>query len=70
MVRNIYKTFGWDPKVEKKWAAMDTAERSEFALQVRKLCDSHNDIVLHAIVVKKANVLPHIRLDANKCITT
>jgi hypothetical protein len=33
---------------------------------MRDLCDSENDIILHAIVVKKEHVLLHIRQDANK----
>lgn len=45
---------------------MDASIRSSFAAAIRKLCDDHNDIVLHAIVVKKQNVLAHIRADGNK----
>jgi hypothetical protein len=33
---------------------------------MRDLCDSENDIILHAIVVKKEHVLLHIGQDANK----
>ena len=38
----------------------------EFAHTARKMCDQHNDIYLHAMVVKKQNVEEHIRKDANK----
>lgn len=66
MVRKLYDRFGWDPTVEKKWASMDATARSAFAAEMRKLCDANPDIVLHAIVVKKQNVLAHIRNDGNK----
>ena len=66
MVRGIYQKFGWTQSVEHKWASMDTNERSVCAAALRKLCDSHPDIAIHAIVVKKQNVLEHIRADGNK----
>jgi hypothetical protein len=66
LVRSVYDQFGWSPAVEHKWAAMNAAERSFFAARIRTLCDAHPDIFLHAIVVRKQNVLAHIRTDANK----
>lgn len=45
---------------------MHSNERSECATELRKLCDANPDIFLHAIVVKKQNVLAHIRADSNK----
>jgi hypothetical protein len=45
---------------------MDDMQRGECAKAIRKLCDANADIILHAIVVKKQNVLAHIREDANK----
>lgn len=45
---------------------MGASERSAFAAEIRKLCDANPDIFLHAIVVKKQNVLAHIRADGNK----
>ncbi len=36
------------------------------AVELRKLCDANSDIVIHAIVVKKQNVLAHIQRDSNK----
>jgi hypothetical protein len=66
IVRNIYRHFGWSPSVEHKWNSLDSAERSFCATELRKLCDSNPDIILHAIVVKKQNVLAHIQADSNK----
>jgi len=66
MVRRLYGKFGWNPAQEKKWAAMDAKARSAFAAEIRKLCDANRDIAIHAIVVKKQNVLAHIRTDGNK----
>lgn len=51
---------------EKKWALMDGAERKHFAHLLKAMCEQHNDIHLIAIVVKKENVLGHIRSDGNK----
>lgn len=45
---------------------MDKDTRSAFAAEIKKLCEAHKDIILHAIVVKKQNVLAHIRVDGNK----
>lgn len=45
---------------------MDSNERSFCAGELRDLCDANPDIFLHAIVVKKQNVLAHIRADSNK----
>jgi hypothetical protein len=66
VVRNIYQSFGWNQAVEHKWNSMDSTERSVCAAELRKLCDSNPDIFLHAIVVKKQNVLAHIQADSNK----
>ncbi len=45
---------------------MSASTRSAFASEIRALCDGNPDIILHAIVVKKQNVLAHIRADGNK----
>lgn len=66
VVKDLYKKFKWDPATERKWSDMDAAERTAFAHAVRTMCDKYPDIVLHAIVVKKQNVLAHIRMDPNK----
>jgi hypothetical protein len=65
-VKELYAKFRWNPKHEKKWSAMSAAERSEFAKSAKSLCDANPDIILHGIVVKKQNVLAHIRADSNK----
>lgn len=65
-MRNIYQTFGWSQSVEHKWNSLNSDERSVCAAEIRKLCDSNPDILIHAIVVKKQNVLAHIQADSNK----
>jgi len=45
---------------------MPRAARTAFANAARKMCEDNADIHLHAIVVNKVNVEPHIRADANK----
>ncbi len=45
---------------------MSANQRIEFARAAAALCDAHTDIFLHAIVVKKQNVMSHIRDDGNK----
>lgn len=66
MVRKLYERFNWPASEEHKWASMDADQRSAFATEISKLCNANHDIVLHAIVVKKQNVLAHIREDGNK----
>lgn len=66
MVRKLYERFGWQAKDEHKWASMDAPTRTAFASEIKALCDANPDIFLHAIVVKKQNVLAHIRADGNK----
>ncbi len=45
---------------------MSATERTEFSRLVRLMCDRHPEILLHGIVVKKQNVMEHIREDSNK----
>jgi len=66
MIRELYEGFGWPPSEEHKWNSMKAAERSTCAAKIREFCNANPDIVMHAIVVKKQNVLAHIRADANK----
>jgi hypothetical protein len=66
VVRELYQKFKWDTSKERKWSEMSADERTAFAEAVRDMCKGFPDIVLHAIVVKKQNVLAHIRTDANK----
>lgn len=65
-MRKLYEKAKQDPKEELKWVALTPELRAFFASQVRAMCMQHPDILLHAIVVQKENVLPHIREDANK----
>ena len=66
IIRKIYKKFGWNTKVEKKWSQMDSAERDYFAKRALALRQKHPDIKYFSMTVKKENVQPHIRLDPNK----
>ena len=66
VVKGLYTKFGWSTSRERKWVEMSPKARTEFANTARKMCDQHNDIHIHAMVVKKQNVEEHIRKDANK----
>jgi hypothetical protein len=66
VIRDLYNKFHWLTDVEKKWSAMTTNERCEFAQAAHSMCAKHPDIHLDAIVVKKQNVQQHIRNDSNK----
>ncbi len=67
LIQKMYKHFGWNPKIEKKWADMKLNERIWFAQQSRELQIKHpHDIRYISITVKKINVQSHIRSDANK----
>lgn len=67
LIKKLYSKFKWHTHIEKKWADMSLAERGWFATQARELCIKHpNDIRYLSITVKKENVQPHIRADANK----
>lgn len=66
IIKALYTKFKWDVAEEKKWAFMNGEERKHFADLARKMCEQHADIRLIAIVVKKENVLSHIRTDGNK----
>jgi hypothetical protein len=65
-VRTLYQKFGWSQSVEHKWCSMDVDQKSLCAVEMRELCESNPDIFLHAIVVKKQNVMSHIRSDSNE----
>tara|TARA_R100000656_G_C3958343_1_gene129590 strand:+ start:5577 stop:6215 length:639 start_codon:yes stop_codon:yes gene_type:complete len=67
LIKKLYTKFKWPTSIEKKWADMSPTERVWFAKQARELCAKHpNDIRYLSITVKKENVQPHIRADANK----
>ncbi len=66
VIRNLYNKFKWPTSVEMKWADMNPQQRAHFVHLARDLCARRPEIELHAIVVKKENVLEHIRKDGNK----
>jgi hypothetical protein len=66
IVKALSKKFKWPKETEIKWSDMSATEKSEFAKLARQMCDKHPDILLHGIVVKKQNVMEHIRQDSNK----
>lgn len=66
VIKRLYDKFNKATNDELKWAAMNSDERKYFAEQAHKLCLNHSDISFRAIVVKKENVLAHIRSDGNK----
>lgn len=66
IIKGLYDKYKWPPGVERKWVDMSYEQRRHFASEVQKMCLKHDDIHLRAIVVKKENVLAHIRKDGNK----
>ncbi len=66
LVKDLYAKYKWPFGVERKFVQLLPSQRLEFAQRIKVLCDTHQDIAIHAIVVKKQNVLEHIRQDANK----
>lgn len=66
-LKKLYQKHGWNPKIEKKWADMNSVERGDFANRALQLIEKHGDIIRYlAITVRKENVPIHIRADANK----
>lgn len=67
LIKKLYTKFNWPTDIEKKWADMKLNERIWFAQRANDLRDRHpQDIRYISITVKKENVQPHIRIDANK----
>ncbi len=66
LIKKLYIKHKWPSDKEKKWAAMQEAEKADFANLANSLCAAHPDIALKSITVKKENVLLHIRQDGNK----
>lgn len=62
----MYVKYSWPSGVERKFCQLVPSQRLELAQKAKVLCDANHDIAIHAIVVKKENVVPHIRQDANK----
>jgi len=66
VVKDLHRKCNWTSTKEKKWVDMRPLARGEFVRLAKEMALAHNDIHLHGIIVKKENVLPHIRRDANK----
>ncbi len=67
LIKRLYTKFHWSPNTEKKWSEMTLEERIFFAKMANELLLKHpEDIRYLSITVKKNNVQPHIRTDANK----
>ncbi len=66
LVQKLYKKYGWNPKVEKKWSEMSLIERTDFAERAKQLRVNNPSIKYFSITVKKENVQEHIRIDGNK----
>lgn len=67
LIKKLYERFKWPIGIEKKWADMSVEERIRFAYDANQLqANFPNDIRYLSITVKKENVQPHIRDDANK----
>jgi hypothetical protein len=66
MLRNLYKHRSWKTSVEKKWARMSSAARTEFAKNAANLVKTTPGVELFAIVADKRRVMDHIRRDPNK----
>jgi len=62
----MYKKFGWNTRVEKKWSQMSAQERDYFAQWALSLRHKHPDIKYFSMTVNKVNVQSHIRSDPNK----
>lgn len=67
LIKRLYTKFHWPTNFEKKWADMSLGERIYFAKKANELrVNNSNNIRYLSITVKKENVQPHIRTDANK----
>ncbi len=67
LIKKLYTKFHWPTNHEKKWAEMTIEERIFFAKKAQELQAKYPDDIRYlSITVKKNNVQPHIRTDANK----
>lgn len=67
VIRRIYDKLKRDPVNELKWVDLSHAVRVDFCTQAAALAaNPKNTVALRSITVRKANVQPHIRADANK----
>jgi hypothetical protein len=66
-VKDLYRKFAWNARKEKKWSAMNRAEKSEFLQRVETFASKEaSDIQLFAITVNKERVGEHIKADPHK----
>jgi hypothetical protein len=65
LIKGLYRQFGWDYALEKKWSEMSGEEREVFAQEVSQLIAKFPDIKLVAMTVAKEKVTGHMRKDAN-----
>ncbi len=66
LVRTLYNRKGRSPMDELKASDLKPEDKIWFAENVAQLVESHREISLFAMTIKKQNVQPHIRADANK----
>lgn len=66
IIKDLHKEFNWTTNKERKWVDMGAGSRKRFSQLAKQMAESHPDIAMHAIVVKKQNVWEHIRKDGNK----
>ncbi|HZQ46498.1 MAG TPA: DUF3800 domain-containing protein [Verrucomicrobiae bacterium] len=64
IISNLYKKYGWVS--EKKASKASRLQKLEFANALNVMLQTHPDIKIDCITVKKENVQPHIRADSNK----
>lgn len=66
LIRQLYDTYGWSPKKEKKWVDMPPGARRTFAEATANLLGKHPDTIrCMAIVVRKDAVPEARRADPN-----
>lgn len=66
VIKDVYKKFSISPKVEIKGAELNNAQITYFTQRVINLLQTHKEIGIYSITVKKKNVQQHIRDDGNK----
>ena len=67
LIKNLYKRFNWNPKIERKWSDMNTDQRTLFAEKAAQLKQRFPQVISYfSITVNKQKVSSHIRQDPNK----
>lgn len=64
IIVDLYSKYKWAR--EKKCSSASEAQKIEFATKAAQLRREFPEVIIDCIVVKKENVRPHIRSDANK----